>query len=93
MVPDSSPAGSRAGGFEQDLQRKVGRAIRPRRLLVEMSQQKLAARCGVSFQQIQKYEAGEASVYAARLWAISRALGVSVSYFFEGARTDSPSGA
>jgi transcriptional regulator with XRE-family HTH domain len=85
MSPETSSAGPKGAAREQDLQRSLGRAIRRRRRLVEMTQQKLAARCGVSFQQIQKYEAGEASIYAARLWTIARALDVSVGYFFEGA--------
>ena len=84
MSSDAAQVAPPAAGFEQDFHRHIGRAIRPRRRLVDMTQQKLAARCGVSFQQIQKYESGEASIYAARLWAIARALDVSVAYFFEG---------
>jgi transcriptional regulator with XRE-family HTH domain len=93
MSSDTSRVAPPGAGFEQDLHRSIGRAIRRRRRLVEMTQQKLAARCGVSFQQIQKYEAGEASIYAARLWAIAEALGVSVAYFFEGSRIGSASAA
>jgi len=40
--------------------------------------------CGVSFQQIQKYEAAVSRLSAAKLWEISNALGVEVSYFFDG---------
>ena len=83
---DGEPSPERAlkrPAAEQDLQRRLGRAIRRRRRLVEMTQQMLAQRCGVSFQQIQKYEAGEANIYAARLYAIARALDVSVGDFFE----------
>lgn len=65
------------------IQQAIGKAIRHRRRLVDMTQQELAACCGVSYQQIQKYEAGEASLYAARLWMIATALGVSAAEFFE----------
>jgi transcriptional regulator with XRE-family HTH domain len=87
MSSDAAQVAPQAAGFDQDFHRHIGRAIRTRRRLVDMTQQKLAARCGVSFQQIQKYEAGEASIYAARLWAIARALDVSIAYFFESPQT------
>ena len=86
---EPSPAEAKAEtGFtasQSYLQMHIGRLMRNRRRMVEMTQQQLATNCGVSFQQIQKYEAGEASIYAARLWAIACALGVSVGYFFESA--------
>jgi transcriptional regulator with XRE-family HTH domain len=44
----------------------------------------LAERVGIKFQQIQKYETGANRVSASRLWDISDALTVPVSYFFEG---------
>lgn len=49
-----------------------------------MTQQQLAERVGIKFQQIQKYETGMNRVSASRLWDISDALGVRVSFFFEG---------
>ena len=49
-----------------------------------MSQEKLGNVLGVSFQQIQKYEAGTNRVSASRLWDITEALEVDVGYFFEG---------
>ncbi len=62
----------------------VGNRIRHRRWLVGMTLQELAAKTGVNHQQIQKYEAGENRVSASRLWEVSAALGVPVSFFFEG---------
>ena len=62
----------------------VGKRIRHRRWLVNMTQQQLAERVGIKFQQIQKYETGANRVSASRLWQISRALDVAISYFFEG---------
>jgi transcriptional regulator with XRE-family HTH domain len=49
-----------------------------------MTQQQLAEAVGIKFQQIQKYETGMNRVSASRLWDIAHALGVPVSYFFEG---------
>ncbi|MCA0918978.1 helix-turn-helix domain-containing protein [Pseudooceanicola nanhaiensis] len=62
----------------------VGKRIRHRRWLVGMTQQQLAERVGIKFQQIQKYETGANRVSASRLWDIADALDVQVSFFFEG---------
>ena len=62
----------------------VGKRIRHRRWLVGMTQQQLAEKVGIKFQQIQKYETGANRVSASRLWDIADALDVEVSFFFEG---------
>ncbi|WP_027259493.1 helix-turn-helix domain-containing protein [Leisingera aquimarina] len=62
----------------------VGKRIRHRRWLIGMTQQQLAEQVGIKFQQIQKYETGANRVSASRLWDISDALEVAVSFFFEG---------
>ena len=62
----------------------VGKRIRHRRWLIGMTQQQLAEKVGIKFQQIQKYETGANRVSASRLWDISDALEVPVSFFFEG---------
>jgi len=62
----------------------VGKRIRQRRWLVGMTQQQLAERVGIKFQQIQKYETGANRVSASRLWDIADVLDVPVSFFFEG---------
>ncbi len=62
----------------------VGKRIRHRRWLMGMTQQQLAERVGIKFQQIQKYETGMNRVSASRLWDISDVLEVPVSFFFEG---------
>jgi len=49
-----------------------------------MTQQQLAESVGIKFQQIQKYETGANRVSASRLWDIADALGVEISFFFEG---------
>ncbi len=67
----------------------VGKRIRHRRWLVGMTQQQLAERVGIKFQQIQKYETGANRVSASRLWDIADALDVEVSFFFEGLENES----
>lgn len=62
----------------------VGKRIRHRRWLIGMTQQQLAEKVGIKFQQIQKYETGANRVSASRLWDISDAMDVPVSFFFDG---------
>lgn len=62
----------------------VGKRVRHRRWMVGMTQQQLGDIVGIKFQQIQKYETGMNRISASRLWDIARALGVSISFFFEG---------
>lgn len=62
----------------------VGKRIRHRRWMIGMTQQQLADKVGIKFQQIQKYETGINRVSASRLWDIARAVDVPVSFFFEG---------
>ncbi|PWR18843.1 helix-turn-helix domain-containing protein [Zavarzinia compransoris] len=69
-----------------DLQ--IGRRIRERRWLLGLSQDKLARRVGLKFQQIQKYETGGAKVSAGRLSLLAEALDVPISYFYAHAGPD-----
>jgi ribosome-binding protein aMBF1 (putative translation factor) len=62
---------------------RLGRAIRQRRRMLDLTLQDLSAACGVTFQQVHKYESGLCSLSAAQLWAIARALDVPVTYFYE----------
>jgi transcriptional regulator with XRE-family HTH domain len=52
-----------------------------------MTQHQLADLIGVTYQQAHKYEKGMNRVAAGRLYCIARALGVEVSYNFEGLQT------
>lgn len=67
---------------------EVGRKLKARRRLIGMSQEALALQCGVSFQQIHKYEEAICRVSAAMLWRLACALEVEMSYFFEGLERD-----
>jgi len=66
----------------------LGQRIRLRRVEMVISQAELAAKLGVSFQQVQKYEKGENRVGAARLSQIAEMLGVPVSSFYESAQNN-----
>jgi transcriptional regulator with XRE-family HTH domain len=61
----------------------VGSRVRMRRLLVGMSQGKLAEQLGVTFQQVQKYEKGTSRISASRLQSIANVFEVPVGFFFE----------
>jgi transcriptional regulator with XRE-family HTH domain len=75
----------------------LGERIRHRRLELGMTQSDLAQKIEVRFQQVQKYENGQNRVAASRLWQISRALDVPITYFFDpvelSAKGDDASGA
>lgn len=62
----------------------VGHRIRLFRTQAGISQEKLGAELGLTFQQVQKYEKGTNRVSASKLWAIAKVLGVKVSDLFDG---------
>lgn len=61
----------------------VGSRVRMRRLMLGMSQERLADQIGVTFQQVQKYEKGTNRIGASRLQAIANVLAVPVAFFFQ----------
>lgn len=64
------------------LDMEIGARMRARRIMLSMSQEKLGAALGVSFQQIQKYEKGTNRISAGRMAALARVLEVPVAYFY-----------
>ena len=67
-----------------DINIHIGKRLRGRRRLLGLSQKHLAGAVGVRFQQIQKYECAANRMSAVRLWQLSKALDVPLSYFFDG---------
>lgn len=65
----------------------VGALIRGRRLQLGVSQEQLANALGVTYGQVQKYEAGANRVSASKLHRIAGRLRVGVAFFFEGLPT------
>jgi transcriptional regulator with XRE-family HTH domain len=66
------------------IDRLVGHNIHIQRMARGLSQNDLAARIGIAFQQLQKYESGANCIPAGRLARIALALDVSVLTLFEG---------
>ena len=62
----------------------IGRRIQLRRNMLGLTQKDLAEICGVTFQQIQKYESAGNRVSASRLFQIGRGLDAPASFFFSG---------
>ncbi len=73
---------------ENAVDRHVGARIRARRLDLHKTQTQLAKALGVSFQQIQKYEAGQSRLSTSALFIVARALDVCPDYFFDGFEAD-----
>ena len=65
------------------LDAEIGRRLRQARLVENLTQDGLAQKLNISFQQVQKYENGTNRVSSSRLWAISRVLGLPITYFYE----------
>lgn len=63
--------------------RKLGRKVKEARQLRGMTQAKLGEAVGVTYQQIQKYEAGKNRISADRLNNIGTALKLPLSYFLD----------
>jgi len=68
----------------------VGGRIRERRIMLGLTQQKLAEMIGVSYQQAYKYERGVNRLSAGRLFEVARALSVPLTYFYEGFGEEGP---
>jgi len=91
----AQPAGQGLGGQMRKAKRKrsprtpttvdayIGARMRERRRALGITQERLGELLGVTFQQVQKYEAGRNRVSAARLFEICEALKVSLASMFK----------
>jgi transcriptional regulator with XRE-family HTH domain len=70
----------------------VGSRVRMRRMMLNMSQEKLGDALGLTFQQVQKYEKGTNRIGASRLQQIAHILQVPVEFFFEGGPSSETAG-
>ena len=61
----------------------IGKKLRQLRNMKGVSQNALASDAGITFQQVQKYEKGVNRIGSSRLFDISQALTVPVSFFFD----------
>jgi transcriptional regulator with XRE-family HTH domain len=67
------------------IDKHVGSRLRMRRMMLGLSQTKLADALKLTFQQVQKYEKGMNRVSAGKLLQSAHILQVPVAFFFEGA--------
>lgn len=62
----------------------IGNRLRLRRIMIGLTQEKLAEAFGITAQQVQKYESGVNRMGGSRLLQASQILKIPVQYFFEG---------
>ncbi len=67
-----------------EIDRYIGNRLRLRRIMIGLTQEKLAEAFGVTAQQVQKYENGINRMGGSRLLQASQILKIPVQYFFEG---------
>lgn len=79
---DARQRGRAIEGGSDPMRCHIGLRLRMARKAADLSQEKLAAKIGVTFQQVQKYEKGTSTISAARLHDVAVVLGVPVSFFF-----------
>lgn len=84
MVKYSIDANKSIEAVESTLDNYIGSRVKARRAALGISQNKLGAYLGVTFQQIQKYEKGVNRISASTLYRMADALSVDYSYFFDG---------
>ncbi len=75
---------ARKAGLINEVDHHIAQRLQLRRVMLGLTQSDLARKCGVSFQQIQKYETAGNRIPAARLFDLSQALETSVAFFFSG---------
>jgi transcriptional regulator with XRE-family HTH domain len=82
--PGPAEPGSEATSRPSTVDEHIGSRIRARRRVLRQTQEELAAHCGVTAQQIHKYESGSNRVADSKLFEIATALSMPISAFFEG---------
>jgi transcriptional regulator with XRE-family HTH domain len=79
----NAPGGSNSQRRPTELDVRIGRLIRERRLLLNLTQEKLARLLGITQHQLLKYETGDNRIAASRLVECARALEVPVTWFYQ----------
>lgn len=67
-----------------EIMAEIGKRLTARRRELDLPLAGVAERCGVSLQQVHKYETGQSIVSAPMLYRLARCLGVPVAWFYEG---------
>ena len=68
---------------DEELYHLIGKRLRARRRLLELTQTQVAQACGTTFQQVQRHEAGDRALPVARLVKLAEALGAPITHFLE----------
>ena len=76
------PTAGKAGSPEKGIDLHVGAKVRAFRRAQGLSQEMLADAIGLTFQQVQKYEAGVNRISASKLYQIARRLHVGIGNLF-----------
>ena len=82
--------GEKRGRSTAAIDNHVGGRIRERRIMLGLTQQRLAEMIGVTYQQAHKYERSVNRVSAGRLFEIARALSAPITFFYEGIGQEGP---
>ena len=64
--------------------------LRARRIALGLTQQQLAEKVGITYQQAHKYETGANRISVGRLYRLAQALEVEPAYFFQGLGAGGP---
>lgn len=83
FAPLEHPGPTETKRLAANVDTHVGSRIRLRRIMMGLSQERLADYLGLTFQQVQKYEKGANRVSAGRLYQLAQLLDVTVSFFFD----------
>lgn len=70
----------------------IGKRLRARRELAGLSQEYVANKTQLTFQQIQKYERGKNRVSASRLYELAKILKTPITWFYAGYSEDDADG-
>lgn len=65
-----------------EMDQHIGSRLRIWRRTMDIDSYALAAKIGITYQQLQKYEKGLNRISAARLYAISQVLNIPIDYFY-----------
>lgn len=84
MTKDMSPdLPGKEEGRPRPIDVHVGSRVRLRRIMLGLSQEKLAEGLRLTFQQVQKYERGANRIGASRLFELAGLLDVPIGFFFD----------
>ena len=70
--------------MRDDIDLHLAKRVFHRRRELNLTQRQLGQLCGVTFQQVQKYECGANRISASMIWRLADALDVGVHYFYDG---------